>query len=573
MIKKCEISSCNIDIFGTETKCILHCDKTINNNWILDKIKPQELHKAKSSTDNIMHWNKKYINFFWDVLFDEIKNKIIINVKKGQCNTTNEAIRIVGTNKKDGFMLYFCEVKFPPITDLLSKYISSNNNIIRNNTFQNCTFYDNCIINIHDSEIINDITQININELSQNRPNYFYNCDFKHNIIILRPYSTHESINIDNCNIEKIIQLDSNFKDITISETKASGLCIKSSQKCSINSLSLINNDIKKITLKNIKNDKLDIRKINSHKVLLQNSEFKKIYIKDIEVNVFSLFNIDFLEHSKILFENLKTKIFKIERLSQDSKYIQLYNIDVYQKFKCDRVEFKNTYFNSFNIKDANKEIKKTSFIGSHLNSIQWGKIFEIKSTKDIFRQLKFVNDRQGNYIEANNFYATEMNTHKNEILDKESWFSNYWQEKLTFLLAKKISNFGQSWFLPFLWLMIINLSFYAYIKINFTLIHTMTSLIIIIILFIIGRMFYEISKKKKVSFYIAQHFTFILILSLIWYFELGTIQDISKFISFNLPKENTLTYTYLHIWFLNKTISSFILYYFVVALRRQTRR
>jgi len=558
-----------------ESKCILHCDKTINNNWILSKIKPQEKHKAKSNTDDVMQWNQKNVDLFWDILFDEIKNKIIINVRKGQVSTSGEAVRILGISKKYGFWLSFLNIKFPPKNELLEKrYIASNNTIVRQNDFQNCTFYDNCTINIHDSEVISDLTKISIKEKTKNRPNNFYDCNFKQNLIVHRPYSTNESIRIYNCKIEKTIELESEFTDIVISKTNAMALCIKNWKRCNIDSISLVDNEIKKVTINNILNDKLEIKGLHSHKISLQNSEFKKISIKDIETNIFSIFNIDFLENSKVLFEDLKINFLNLERLFQEARYIQFHNIQVSKKFKCDRVEFKNTYFNNLNIKYADKEIKKVSFIDSHLNSIQWGKIFEIKATKDIFRQLKFVNDKQGNHIEANNFYATEMETHKKENLDKESWFSNYWQEKLTFLLAKKISNFGQSWFLPFLWLLIINLGFYTYININFSPISIAISLTIIVTFLSIGKIFYEMSKEIKVSFYIAQHLSFVLaIIFLIWCFELGTIQNISEFISLKVPKEDTLNHDYLHIWFVNKVISSFILYYFVIALRRQTRR
>jgi hypothetical protein len=31
----CEISDCTLENFESETKCVLHCDKTLENGWIL----------------------------------------------------------------------------------------------------------------------------------------------------------------------------------------------------------------------------------------------------------------------------------------------------------------------------------------------------------------------------------------------------------------------------------------------------------------------------------------------------------------------------------------------------------
>lgn len=90
------------------------------------------------------------------------------------------------------------------------------------------------------------------------------------------------------------------------------------------------------------------------------------------------------------------------------------------------------------------------------------GNINEINATKDIFRQLKFVNDKQGNHIEANNFYAMEMKKHKEDI-SLEPLKGNR-QEKFIFWINEKMSNFGQNYIKPILIIFALALIYYLII-------------------------------------------------------------------------------------------------------------
>ncbi len=211
---------------------------------------------------------------------------------------------------------------------------------------------------------------------------------------------------------------------------------------------------LEEISFTGIKINKLLIQNIsNIDKIILFDTDIlSKLTLTDMEISHdLKLYNVDFLENSKILFENLNINSFNIEKISQDAKFIQFHHIDILENFISDRVEFKNTYFNDFNIAKASKKIEKTSFVGAHLNSIQWGDISKIEAEQDIFRQLKFANDSQGNHIEANSFFANEMRRYKTK-LKKKSWRKHF-QEKLVFNLSEKISNFGQSYLKPVCWI------------------------------------------------------------------------------------------------------------------------
>ncbi len=336
---------------------------------------------------------------------------------------------------------------------------------------------------------------------------------------------------------------------------------------------------LEEISFTGIKINKLRIQDIlDIDKITLFDTDIStKLTLADMEIlHNLKLYNVDFLENSKILFENLKMNSFNIEKISQDAKFIQFHHIDILENFISDRVEFKNTYFNDFNIAEASKKIEKTSFLDSHLNSVKWGKIFQIQASQDIFRQLKFVNDNQGNHIEANLFYTMEMEKYKNDILDNKGWFSNWWQEKLIFLFGRKLSNFGQSWFLPFLWILISNLSLYVYIhlakdvNINFLI----SFLILIYSWIFIGRLPHALLFEKEMNFYTMQHISIILALSLIIYlFKFGSLNDLAIFMNIKMPSEDSIYTDFLHIWLINKFITGFIVYHFIIALRRQTRR
>ncbi|MDD2829926.1 MAG: hypothetical protein PHW18_10165 [Sulfuricurvum sp.] len=566
----CEIEACQLVKFENECKCILHCDKSIVNGWILSETKPFEKNKVKSNADEVMLWNEEKINLFWETLFKEIKKKFFMCIRKRGGGTNAEAVRVMGNSKKTGFYLNFLKIQFPPHRKSLEIFIKENNKIIINNSFQLCTFYDNCIVNFSDLDIINNQLQIFLKDQSQNRPISFRHCDFKYNLILFRPNSIDEKISIDECTINQSIELCSNFKRIMIGNSKAENLIIKSYDEkekeidfLSINDLLITEIKISKITIK----DSI-IDKIVSNNIILEHSIFDKFVLKNIQTDNLLLLNIDMVDGSKILFETILTKLLKIEQLSQKAKYIQFHNIDILEKFECERVDFKNAYFYDFNISKSIKKITKTSFLDSNLSSVQWGDIFEIESTKDMFRQLKFVNDKQGNYIEANSFYSKEMESHKKEIFKKSNWYSPLWQEKIIFLLSENISNFGQSWFLALSWLILINLFFYTIVYLNASL--TLIFFTTMIFSYYIGTLL-----VKAIKFTTIKHIsTMIGVLIFISYLNIGSIHSFTEFISIKMPNECSIVYKkYLHFWFLNKVLSSFILYYLVIALRRQTMR
>ena len=186
--------------------------------------------------------------------------------------------------------------------------------------------------------------------------------------------------------------------------------------------------------------DSGSIDKINIENVCIES----QLQIKNIEaLNTLRISNLDLQKDSKVLLERLKVKCFSFLKVSQDVKYMQFNEVTVGGEFFCAKVEFRNTYFNDFNIENAQKDIRKTSFIDAHLNDVKWGDVSRIYANEATFRQLKFVNDSQGSHLIANQFYAMEMRKYQEE-------FKGNCQARLVLWLNKVISNFGQSYVRPF---------------------------------------------------------------------------------------------------------------------------
>jgi hypothetical protein len=76
---------------------------------------------------------------------------------------------------------------------------------------------------------------------------------------------------------------------------------------------------------------------------------------------------------------------------------------------------------------------------------------------RETFRLIKHSFDSIGNTIEANKYYALEMDKLYSEL----TWKNNF-SEKLLLSINKYTSNFGQNWWLPIVWMLGFSSLFYA---------------------------------------------------------------------------------------------------------------
>jgi hypothetical protein len=241
-----------------------------------------------------------------------------------------------------------------------------------------------------------------------------------------------------------------------------------------------------------------------------------ELHIKNTTLNALIMFNMNFLEDSKMILFGIDVNKFHMKRLTQDVKYMQFRHIRVKNQFVSNTVEYRNSYFSYFDLQNATIHIDKVSFIDSSLNSIKWGKITKINASQEIFRQLKSIYDAQRDHIQANEFYSMEMRKYSEKVSIYQI------SEYIVFTFNKRISNFGQSWIRP--------LSIYLIAGIIFS--------------------------QLMCHFFVCNGIDFS---TLIVY-------------AYN-PVDKYIIQTYGLVGLIYKIFSGLILYHLVIAFRRQTRR
>ena len=306
--------------------------------------------------------------------------------------------------------------------------------------------------------------------------------------------------------------------------------------------------------------------KVNSFKI--KKSKINNCNISDLCTNEFVLEDISFKDNSQINIINIETNNLVINELYQNSEFINLNRIRVKDTFKCNKAEFNGVIFGNFDVSEANtKEIFNTSFGGSHQNSVNWGNINKIESTRDIFRQLKSLNDEKANYVDANNFFVKEMKEYKKEI-SSYKWFSNWWEEKIVFLLNEKISNFGRSWFQSLIWFFLTSLIFFNLIEIIKKQYDASFYIVNIGLFGIILWATKIVRNRLRLKAYFLPHIISIIYLYCLTYVNLKYISNFIKPASDDDYKDG-----YASLWALHKALLSIVIYHFTISLRRQTKR
>lgn len=199
-------------------------------------------------------------------------------------------------------------------------------------------------------------------------------------------------------------------------------------------------------------------------------------------------------------------------------------------------INFGKALFANVNIENVEKiSIRSAVFGDTFFENVKWGHNPNFKCDRDIFRQLKNAYDKQANYIEANKFYALEMESYSKELNEKKSknWKEN--AEYCLFLVGKYISNHGQNWLLALGWIVLFSLLMFCW------------------------HQGYEFNMDVLTNYanYSFNGHEF-------W-------NDLAKFSNpfrLDLKCDNKAYITLLH-----KIISGFLIYHFIIALRRNTKR
>ena len=243
-----------------------------------------------------------------------------------------------------------------------------------------------------------------------------------------------------------------------------------------------------------------------------------------------------FEEKSSLDIRDCDVKSIILSNLINYSNSLRLTNTNVLDNFILVNMNFSKFEFHNLNLIKCMTEIENVSFIGSSgftiLNNVIWGNINKIKGNRDTFRQLKYINEQQGNIIEANKFYSAEMDAYKKELRDDKN--KHNWQDRVIFWLNEKVSNFSQNWLKPLGWFFL--LGFIAFILSNFYKILSYLN---------------DTSKITLITFWNA----------------------INLYFKYLNPFNTSAGEWNPVIWLIFKGLSVFIIYQFIISLRRQTRR
>jgi len=209
--------------------------------------------------------------------------------------------------------------------------------------------------------------------------------------------------------------------------------------------------------------DKFILNRCNIESFVLEDSVFESKF--EFKHNIVSEFNIFNTNYFKVvdMFETqfgkftIKKSIFEdfvgFERCTfgksdeLEGDYIANFIYATFLSF----VNFRNTKFNSgLDIENINLK-EAPNFLNTNINSKY--------SNRETFRIIKSSFDKIHNYIEANKYFAYEMQKYKEELKS-----TNKTQEKLILFLNEKISNFGQSYIRPILYMAATSIFYYLLI-------------------------------------------------------------------------------------------------------------
>lgn len=308
-------------------------------------------------------------------------------------------------------------------------------------------------------------------------------------------------------------------KDFYIEKSSINNLSIKISRKSRFYS----RNGYESIRIKNtsfqdgciIEDEFNDANEISINSLELGfGSEMKgEVFIKQIIANEILLNGNNY--NSEVLFDNVNANNILIEKFS-NYKSLQFFNLDSINEesnFEILKSNLGNTHFNYCNLSNYNKiEIKQSNISGIIASGVNWfnyisivkksntknknliyrinrniilavnkhdssdKNVIEFNGLRELFRQLKFVMERQGNKIQALEFKQYEMQAYKQELKLTKRFFN---LERII-LWANQSNDHGQNWFKPillgviftilFLWLIILSSSPELSIKPSFNI-------------------------------------------------------------------------------------------------------
>jgi len=410
-----------------------------------------------------------------------------------------------------------------------------------------------------------------------------------------------DSVRIDNCILkkkliigDKIKSFDSHSSDLGIIEI------LNENRK---------NDEIIRFFIYSTNIDNLNIKSIYIETMFISNSKIQSVAfertsikshlkLRDNPIIKNAKFDIMlFDENSYVEIENCNFEDLTINNCHAQPKYFSLLNSKVEKSVTITGSELNNYAFDTVDMSKAKILMYNSNFMGNSFtkfNNVKWGEFVLWKdiNNRDTFRQLKHVNDQQGNYIQANKFYSLEMEKYGEEVSATKNF-----PEWLVFVISKNLSNFSQSWILPILWFGFISMFLYNILTID-TISNLqsnklwapqifMSSNYRLILAFHLLLLFVcTVNLKGCLLFIIKRLLIYANIIAFVYsialYVNLGDafpklLVSLEEFIKFSNPLDFSLpdnyNWLYLVLMILHRLFTFVIGYHFVTALRFNTRR
>lgn len=444
----CSLRNCKNESYENHQECVLHCDK-----------------------ENFDAFQTNQYGFKFDFytalayeVSDYLKSKIFSGYDSGHfeeifqflCGTyDNDKCKIAQDLKNINLTLH--DIKFPnrysedwgDYQNLLDKF--------RAIYFVDCEFWDSGL----------DLTHLSFT---------YFRCNF------LKEWSIGDSLRVQghglykyiNCKFESRVTLDF-ISDESLKTPKLTGIfsnCVFGVGliiRDSVIHYPLFSNiEIDNVEIPNfhVKNsslfDNLTLNKLISDSLIFENSKFlSKVEIQKCDITEAKFIDSDF----KSSFDAYGTKFGKFfaattifsdfagfERCefgkASDENGVAQFEYVTFLSF----ANIRNTIFHQgLNLEDTNLK-EAPNFLNIQLLSDN--------TNRETYRIIKHSFDKIGNHIEANRFYAKEMDKYQQSLKDKPIS-----QEKIIFWLNKYSSNFGQSYLLPIFWIAVFTGIYYLIIQ------------------------------------------------------------------------------------------------------------
>ncbi|QKJ23370.1 hypothetical protein [Poseidonibacter lekithochrous] len=511
----------------------------INNNTIIKFLKLNSLEKL--SLDNVKIKevcilpklnNLKISNnsiFFKKLDCMESKNIIIENVE------LREDIEIHGSIQS--LSISECDIKGKVQSSNIVEKFTIDKSIFHDDINFSKSKYTSLIINDSDfkknidfkESIIKEVNFTSI-ELLDNSKNIFNgdldfsfaeiknigikNTIFNKTIIFNKLRNILEFNNLENVNFtEKILINDTELKDI-----------FKDSINISINEL-IISNSIlstNNAVVNMIGKDSIQVKDITVEKLKMKEVSFQSdINFENLEVNNFEILNSNIEKVFRL------KKCFVKDFVSTDNIFEDLQIID--NKYNKNKNIKRNINLSNTTVKSGVfDKLKFDNFVmnDAHVSEAKIGYVEFTNASRETNRFFKNYYDSISDYITANKYYQREM---IEQMKDCKDWKSSEWW---ILFFNKKISNFGESWLFPLLWMLFFTLFFYRIA--NYDLL--------------------------SIEGFRQNH--------VVW-----MINDIIKFTN-PFSKTSSSSYgSFYWAWMFHKLLISVFIYHFVVSVKRKTKR